>query len=343
MADNGESRLEKVRSRRRFVKRLTIIAISVLALGLLVGAGMNLIFGKPKAASVKTAEQAKKTTPAEQTSPQDRGPTTTQFSTTIAMSHVFALCEHIGERPGGSVKESAAADYLVARLGEYGYTVEDQQFTTSDGFASRNILGTRRGSREGFTIVIAAHYDSPVDSKGADDNASGAGAVLELARVFSARNIEPTIQFVFLGCNRPGGTDLKERLVGARRHVELLGSLEKRDIVAMIELDSVGQGETLALRTQGTGLQRLKDKLETYARQENIPATYIKSTSDSDNIPFEDSRIPAVWVQWCDPSGALTTDNLYTSIVAEKVEAAGLLVEGFILGLEPTDLEDLKY
>ena len=131
--------------------------------------------------------------------------------------------------------------------------------------------------------------------------------------------------------------------MGARRFLDLVGTMEKKELVAMISVDSVGQGEVFALRTQETGLQRLKTKMETYCREHNIPVTLLKSDIDSDNIPFEDSRVPAVWVEWCDPGGGLSTDNLYTSLNAAKVEVAGVTIEGFLESLSSGDLEELKY
>lgn len=266
-----------------------------------------------------------------------------RFTTSQAMSHVFTLSEQIGERKAGSIKESSAADYVVSRLGEYGYMVEEQAFTMSDGFGSRNVFGSRRGSRDPYTIVIAAHYDSASGSRGAVDDGTGVGVVLELARVFSQARVEPTLQFVFFGANRPGRGDIEERLVGARTFVELLGTMQRKDIVGMIQVDSVGWGETFALRTQGTGPQRLRDKLATYAGRENVVVTSLKSASDSDNIPFENSGVPAVWVQWCGEAGSVSTDNRYASVTAGKVEAAGNLIEGFIKGLTSDDMEELKY
>ncbi|MHB8894248.1 MAG: M28 family peptidase [Candidatus Geothermincolia bacterium] len=349
MIDSGESRLDKVRARQKKMRRIALLVVIVLAVGLVAGAGGNLLFGKPKAAKVSSAgKNAKKT--AESTTPSEeeqertqRGPATPQFSASVAMAHTFALSDQIGPRAAGSVKESAAADYIVSKLGEYGYTVEEQPFTMADGFASRNIVGTRRGTTEGYTLVIGAHYDSQRDSKGAVDNASGVGTVLELARDFAGRRLDPTLQFVFFGANRPGSTEQDIRLVGSRRYVELTGSLEKKDIIGVIAVDSVGQGEVLALRTLGTGLQRLKDKLATFAAKKNTPVTYIKSDTDSDNIPFENSQIPAVWVEWCDQGGSLSTDNSYASVVAQKVQAVGVLIESFVLGLNSQDMEELKY
>ncbi|PKQ27921.1 MAG: hypothetical protein CVT63_05400 [Candidatus Anoxymicrobium japonicum] len=325
---------------------MALLVVAVLMVGIVAGAGTNLLFGKPKVE--KASSNSSQETPAENEGKSAgagrKGDSATpRFSMTQAMAHVSALSERIGARPAGSIKESSAAEYIGARLGEYGYSVEEQQFTMADGYGSRNIVGTRRGTRDGYTMIIAAHYDGPRESAGAIDNASGVGVVLELARAFSVRRIKSSIQFVFFGGNHPGAADPDSRLVGARRFVELLGSLEKREIVGMIAVDCVGQGETLAVRTQGTGLQRLKDKMETFARRKNIAVTYIKSNGESDNIPFEDSNVPAVWVEWCDSSGLLSTDNRYASVVPQKVESAGVLIEGFTLGLSLEDLDDLKY
>lgn len=338
---------------RRSHKKLMLAFLVVLLAGLAIGAGMNLLFARPPVKKARKAvEQTREAVTEKETvdkaasgqagssAKKPRGP---QFSTPQAMTHIFALSEQIGERPAGSLKESGAADYIVARLGEYGYIVEEQPFTMPDGFGSRNIIGTRRGTVESYNIVVAAHYDSARGSRGAVDNASGVGVVLELARVFSSSKQEPALQFVFLGSNRPAASDIEERLVGARTFVDLLGTLQKKETVGMIAVDSVGQGEVLALSTQGTGLQRLKDKLATFAGEKDVGVTVLKSTGDSDNIPFENSEVPAVWVQWCNADGTLSTDNRYASVAAGKVEAVGVLAESFLKDLTSDDLEELKY
>jgi len=310
------------------------------------------LFCKPKPAAKVTSNPAThKTTSSKSTEPSggSKSDTTTpapsapQFSETQAMAHAYALSEQVGVRPAGSVKESAAADYIVSKLGEYGYTVEEQPFTTADGFSSRNIVGTRTGTRANYNIVLGAHYDSPGESKGADDDASGVGTVLELARIFSVRTLQPTLQFVFFGANQPGVQDKDVRLAGSARFVDLLGSLQKNDIVAMIDVDCDGQGTTLALKSHGSGLQRLNDKLETYARQKNQQVSSMKSSADSDNIPFENSQIPAVWIGWCEQDGSVVTDNTYASLAADKVQSVGVLVESFLQSLTSDDLEELKY
>jgi aminopeptidase YwaD len=341
-----KTRYERARSRKQKTRRLLILFLVTLLVGAGVGVGMNFLIGKPQPAKTTKSETGKEssaTSGNKKPSEQAEKPSTPRFNVSQSMAHTFALSEQIGNRPAGSIKESSAADYVVQKLGEYGYSVEEQPFTMPDGFGSRNISVSSRGSREGFTIIIGAHLDSPRGTKGAVNNASGVGVTLELARVFSKVKLAPTIRFVFFGANRPGGGDIEERLVGARRYLDMLGSMEKKEVVGIIAVDSVAQGEVLALRTQETGLQRLRDKLATYANGQNTPVVELKATNDSDNIPFEDAQMPAVWIEWCNSGGSLQTDDTYQSVLAGKEETVGKLIESFLYDLSPGDLEELKY
>ena len=342
-----KTRYERARSRKQKTKRLLLVFLITLLVGAGVGVGMNLLFGKPKPAKTTKSETGKESSATsgknKKPSGQTRKPGTPQFNVSQSMAHTFALSEQIGNRPAGSIKESSAADYIVQKLAEYGYSVEEQPFTMPDGFGSRNISASRRGSREGYIMIIGAHCDSPGGTKGAVNNASGVGVALELARVMSKVNLAPTIRFVFFGANRPGGGDIEERFVGARRYLDMLGSMERKEVVGVISVDSVAQGEVLALRTQATGLQRLRDKLATYANGHNTPVVELKATNDSDNIPFEDAQMPAVWIEWCNSGGSLQTDDTYQSVLAGKEETVGKLIESFLYDLSSSDLEELKY
>lgn len=347
MVSYRESRVEKAQSRRRKTKRLIVLILVALLLGVGSGVGVNLIFAEPPVEKENGRKESSSGTDTSATTPEEDSdtreePGPLQFDIARAMKHAYALSEQIGVRQAGSMKASEAADYIVRKLGEYGYRVEDQPFKMPNGFSSRNIVGTRAGSREGYTMVVGAHYDS-ADNKGAVNNASGVSVVLELARLFADKRPQPNLKFVFFGANRPGISDMSERLLGSRNYVELLGSFEKKELVGMIAVDCVAQGAELELRTQETGLQRLKAKMETFARENDIATSAVKSATDSDNIPFEDAEVPAVWLEWCDPGGELVTDDSYNSIDASKVQAVGTLIEGFLSDLTPDDLKELRY
>lgn len=339
--------------RSRGAATLVVVLLLLLLVGIGIGVGLKYLSGRHHKSSAATATKASKrantgTRRSTQAAASTTGPNgdISDFSSTQAMSHVYAMSEQVGERKAGSVRESSAADYIVGKLGEYGYVVQEQPFTTPDGFGSRNIVGTKQGrpgDQQAYTLIIAAHYDSPAGSPGATDDGSGVGVALELARDFSSSTLEPTLQFVFFGANMPDAGSVDNRLFGSRHFVEALGELERKDVVGVIDIDSVGQGQVLALRTQGTGLQRLRDKLQTFAGENSMAVTVLNSTQDSDNIPFENAQIPAVWVEWCEQGGSLVTDNTYATVDPAKLEAAGNLVEGFVKGLTTNDLEELRY
>lgn len=330
---------------RRFrYGRIVAILVIVLLVGLGAGVGLNVLIAKPQAPKPVT-HRSSSTTTGTDSSPSlgTSFPPKAQFDVGQAMAHTYALTEQIGARPAGSGKESAAGNYISQRLAEFGYNVEDQPFTLPEGFGDRNIIATRTGTKDGFTIVIGAHYDSATDSKGSINNASGTGVLLELARDFAKRRQQATVKFAFFGGNRPGIKDKQARLLGSKRFVDLLGTLDRKDVVAMISIDSVGAGDILALRTQETGLQRLKDKLATYAEESSVPVQRMKATDDSDNIPFEDAKVPAVWIEWCLPDGSLPPGEAVASVSPQEEEAVGKLVESFLLDLTKDDLEELKY
>lgn len=83
-------------------------------------------------------------------------------------------------RSPGSPHWQLVQDRCAAVLGEAGFTVE--RFAANPG--GTNVIGTRLGSAPELpAIVVGAHYDHIEDCAGADDNASGTAALLELARV----------------------------------------------------------------------------------------------------------------------------------------------------------------
>src|SRR5262249_61262635 len=83
-----------------------------------------------------------------------------------------------------------SARYIEAALEAYGYTVNRQIFEADDFRADtrsvRNIeavIEPRESGSASETLVVGAHYDSAIGAPGANDNGSGAAAVIELARL----------------------------------------------------------------------------------------------------------------------------------------------------------------
>lgn len=87
-------------------------------------------------------------------------------------------------------------DYLQSAFQESGGRVELQLFEV-DGETYKNVIASF-GPLEGERIIVGGHYDSFEDSPGADGNASGVAALLELARMIGEEQgkLKQRIDFV---------------------------------------------------------------------------------------------------------------------------------------------------
>jgi Zn-dependent M28 family amino/carboxypeptidase len=96
------------------------------------------------------------------------------------------LAEHIRElteepRTPGSPGHRKAQAYIRAAMEEAGFRIEARNFAGS-GFDGVNLLTEPVPAREELPLlIVGAHYDSAFGTPGADDNATGVAALLELA------------------------------------------------------------------------------------------------------------------------------------------------------------------
>lgn len=150
-------------------------------------------------------------------------------------SSVQKLATEIGERNHAHQEAYMAAEtFLQKSLNSYGYEVAKETYKVGINNASI-LIATRPGNDE--IVVIGAHYDSAPGTPGADDNATGVAAGLELARLFSDREVERTVRFVFFPNEEPPyfHSDKMGSLVYARQCRE-----RNESIVAMLSLESLG-------------------------------------------------------------------------------------------------------
>src|ERR1700730_18625747 len=133
------------------------------------------------------------------------------------------------------------ARYIETALASLGYAVGRQEFLV-DGKTVRNIdvavePAGRRPDPE--VIVVGAHYDSVVGSPGANDNASGAAAVIELARLLrdldggGAKGIRLAL---FVNEEPPY---FRTEAMGSLHYARALARRNER-VVAMYSLETIG-------------------------------------------------------------------------------------------------------
>jgi hypothetical protein len=153
--------------------------------------------------------------------------------------HVEVLANEVGPRDAAHPESLAiAADYLAAELAKTGAAVEHQDFTVR-GASYRNVLA-RVGPADGPLLVVGAHYDAMGEfgpNPGADDNASGAAGLVELAGLLAARSPRARVELVAYANEEP--PYFASRNMGSAVHAERL-LREGRRPEAMICFEMIG-------------------------------------------------------------------------------------------------------
>ena len=134
-------------------------------------------------------------------------------------------------RVPGSTHWQAVQDLCADRLGELGYTVELADYGTGV-----NVIGVKPGtSMPGERVLVGAHYDHIPGCTGADDNATGVAAILEIARVLAD---VPTPRTLVITC-----WDEEELgLVGSKAQAQ--AAIDDGDVLtAVFSFDMVGYAD----------------------------------------------------------------------------------------------------
>ena len=118
--------------------------------------------------------------------------------------YVGVLAGRIGERNVWHPEELAgAALYIRDTLEGLGYEVRVQSFE-SHGLTLQNLEVELSGDHAPQEIIVlGAHYDSIAGTPGANDNASGVAALLELARLLAGNTYPRTVRLVAFANEEP--------------------------------------------------------------------------------------------------------------------------------------------
>ena len=152
--------------------------------------------------------------------------------------HVSVLAGEIGERNTFHPEElRRAADYIDARFRSLGLAVRREEYR-ADGESVVNIEAELRGAtRPDEIVLIGAHYDTVPGSPGANDNASGVAAVLELARLLREAKPGRTVRFVAFANEEP--PFFQSDAMGSRVYARRARERGER-IVAMLSMETIG-------------------------------------------------------------------------------------------------------
>ncbi len=160
------------------------------------------------------------------------------------------LAERIGPREASSPAYSAAADYVAERFAAQGWQVSRMPFPVPAGVSwgvrvpagqSQNVIAAPPGFDPGAPHrLVGAHLDTVPQAPGAEDNGSGVGVLVELARLAAAQPPPVPVVFVAFGAEEPRGSGDAQHHFGSQALVAGLGPAQRAALAGMLSLDRVG-------------------------------------------------------------------------------------------------------
>ena len=176
------------------------------------------------------------------------------FDATAAISLATELAGKYPSRVPGSTGDDRAARWFEQTLAQYGLATESetwrQQLPGLGEVELRNVAVVVKGSARG-AIVFAAHRDTSGLGTGANDNATGTAALIQLARAYATVGTaqtkpRPLHTLVFLS-NDAGAWG------GLGAYHFATHSRFRRDLLAVVTLDGLGGADPPRIDIGGDG------------------------------------------------------------------------------------------
>ncbi|WP_341925547.1 M28 family peptidase [Nocardioides psychrotolerans] len=261
----------------------------------------------PPASSTPAPPTSKPTTPPTETPTPTPTPTPQRRASpddvdvSVATRAVRHLAGVIGPRPGTSPAYVEAAAWVQGRLEASGWQVTRQRFATPAGVSwgvpvqagpSINLVATRGDVEPGKPwLAVGAHLDTVPQAPGAEDNASGVGALLATADAIAETRTRLPVVLIAFGSEEPRGPSDDDHHYGSRAYVASLTPAERRGLRGMISLDRVGVGDVMPVGTPAEP-NALTDEITAAARRAGEATVLDPFQRSSDHWSFVRDGLP---------------------------------------------------
>ena len=190
-----------------------------------------------------------------------------------------------GEIPVAELTPDAAR-MVLRNVGSTATLGPDKSADDDQLSESWNVVARRPGGE--CRVVVGGHYDSVPQVQGANDNASGIGITLALARAWAGASSAGYVCFVGFGAEELGLHGSHALAADWRESGRLA------EVAAMLNLDAIGNGQRPIIATGdaalATLLERLGEQLEIDVQVEPEPEGI-----RSDHTAFQSEGVPVIF------------------------------------------------
>jgi hypothetical protein len=228
--------------------------------------------------------------------PVDSSAPPTQFSSARALQSLKTIAA--APHPLGTEAHGAVNQYLRGELSGLGLTVDEQRTTYVDvnrygdvmAGRVRNLLATKPGSHSTKTVLLVAHYDSPITSPGAADDGAGVATLLETARALSVGPaLRNDVQFLFTDAEEIGlyGAKAFRRDHPAFKQVGIVLNFEARGTEGPSTMFETG-------RRSGPVVEAMRAVVATPYASSLAPSLYELMGNNTDFTVFKNANLPGL-------------------------------------------------
>ena len=292
---------------------LGLLMLVGIAIAVLFG---NTFFSESKETAVINSIQLETPVPQESTAAEiqtQSKPTKQTSIPQVNSQRLFADLEKLSFQRFTASERRRTRNYIINELKKQGWESSLEQF--SRGI---NVFAEKPGTNpEAGAILLGAHYDTVLNSPGADDNATGVAVLLEIARLFNSGETPRTLQLAFFDKEEAG-------LLGSRAFVNNTARLQ--NLRGVIVMDMVGYAcytKGCQKTPSGFPISPVSDK-----------GDFLAVVGDTEHLPLintfktieKSSKLPPVFTLPVPLKGVLTPDVLRSDHAPFWLQGIGALL-----------------
>jgi Peptidase family M28 len=157
-----------------------------------------------------------------------------QSDTLLIKNHLTSITKTNKPRNHENLDQlNETADYIYDEFSKYSDSVTFQKIKNG---VFKNVICSF-GPMDAKRIIVGAHYDVCGNQEGADDNASGVVALLELARLLNGKTLNYRIDLVAYSLEEP--PFFRSTMMGSYEHAKYLKD-NNIDVFGMIAVEMIG-------------------------------------------------------------------------------------------------------